>query len=353
MKLALFCALLATTPVFAAEANPKAFESIVGTFLQKQNAPIEVAVGVVTPQGTEFFGYSKTGPKPTGNTIYMLGSVQKLFAGVFFGDLIEKGVVKPDQPLQSLLPQGVKAPEFQGTPITLEQMAVFTSAFPDSQNAFTNAIHAAKSPEQIEQAISNFLKNYRLQYKPGTKYLYSDISAAMLANLLSKKTGKPFNQNVEQTIAGPLGLQATGMYFSNANPPNLARGYDGKTGKMCPSPTSNFLSETGSPEIHSTVNDMMKFMQAHLGIAPSPLSGAIKQSMQPRFNLKAPGAQSAFFWSVNNGVSYFKNGLSPRYCYASVVLLNTKEKVGVVVLANTNTGVSQLGEQLLKSIVKP
>ena len=71
-------------------------------------------VGVVQDRKTQFLSYgetvkgSRTAPDP--DTVYELGSVTKVFTCTLLADMVERGLVKLDDPVQQYLPAQVKMP---------------------------------------------------------------------------------------------------------------------------------------------------------------------------------------------------------------------------------------------------
>src|SRR5436190_1977084 len=61
-------------------------------------------VGIVRDDGTQVIGFGETtrgsGVAPDGDAVYEIGSVSKAFTGVLLADLVERGRVKLDEPMQ-------------------------------------------------------------------------------------------------------------------------------------------------------------------------------------------------------------------------------------------------------------
>ena len=69
-------------------------------------------IGITDNGKQEVYGYGEmhrgAGDKPNGDTVYEIGSMTKAFTGTLLGDVVNRGVVKLDAPLQDFLPPGVK-----------------------------------------------------------------------------------------------------------------------------------------------------------------------------------------------------------------------------------------------------
>ena len=83
--------------------------------------------------------------------------------------------------------------------VTVEQVLLMTCGFPDA-------------PMRAEEGVDpnariGRLASWRLDYEPGTKYVYHGISAHwVLAELIERISGMPFCDFIEERITRPLGL---------------------------------------------------------------------------------------------------------------------------------------------------
>src|SRR5687767_12281463 len=87
---------------------------------------VGIVVGVLRDGEQHVYGYGEVqkgeGEAPTGETVYEIGSSTKAITGVILADMVRRGEVKLDDPLQKYLPRKVKGPVFKDQPITLEQV---------------------------------------------------------------------------------------------------------------------------------------------------------------------------------------------------------------------------------------
>ncbi|MBA3484837.1 MAG: beta-lactamase family protein, partial [Pirellulales bacterium] len=140
-------------------------------------------VGIYHNGKTQIIGYGETekgsGDKPTGRTVYEIGSATKAITGVLLADMVRRGEVKLDDPLQLYLPEDVKLKLFEDKPITLEQVATHTSGLPrlagNMKPADTTNPYADYTPELMHA----FLGEHKIDRAPG-KYEYSNLAMGML-----------------------------------------------------------------------------------------------------------------------------------------------------------------------------
>lgn len=335
-----------------AEPVKLAADNLFPTFLNNLSFPAVAAIGLVKGDLMTTFGYAKTGtPLPTGNSIFMISSLQKLPGGILLGHLIDQHVVTLNEPVAHLLPSSVKPPTYDGTPMTLCQLADFTSGLPRSNTQLADAVEKCTTSEQVNTLLDQYLETCTLLSKPGTSYLYSNISAPMIPNLLARKLNRPYASLLDDLILKPLKMTSTGSGFTTS-PSTLIRGYNSSTGHILRDPTDNAFALTGGPQMHSSIDDMTSFLRACIGASDSlsqnllsqnllsqnSLNNAIRIAQQPRFTCPNPTIQSAFFWTVRDGHIYFKDGLSNYYGYATVMIYDITAKCGIVILSNTTSG---------------
>jgi CubicO group peptidase (beta-lactamase class C family) len=103
-----------------------------------QGKGVSIAVGVVDERGQRVVGYGRVSdaasPEPDGDTVFEIGSITKVFTSLLLADMIERGEVKPDDPVSKYLPASVKMPVYNGKPITLISLSMQVSGLPRLPN---------------------------------------------------------------------------------------------------------------------------------------------------------------------------------------------------------------------------
>jgi serine-type D-Ala-D-Ala carboxypeptidase/endopeptidase len=135
----------------------------------KSKGGVSIVVGVITPNGTSVSGYGNISKanttKVNGDTIFDIGSITKTFTSVLLADMVKRGLVKLDDPLQKYLPSYVKVPTYHndGHNITLEDLATHTSGLPDlPEKLFDNRTYPT-------QQIYNYISHAQLVSEPGAR----------------------------------------------------------------------------------------------------------------------------------------------------------------------------------------
>jgi CubicO group peptidase (beta-lactamase class C family) len=165
------------------------------------------AVYLVAERGVPIFadalGNAVVGPTSipaTHDTIYDLASLTKpLITGLLCSSRIEAGELTLDSSVAHYLA------EFDRTDrqdITVRKLLTHTAGLPAWQPLY---ILAEGEPDRAAGAIANL----KLEYKPGTRVVYSDLSFMLLGFLLERMTGIRLAQLARQEIIEPLKLQRT------------------------------------------------------------------------------------------------------------------------------------------------
>lgn len=148
-------------------------------------------------------GYSVVEPYRLANkidTIYDLASLTKpLITTLLCARRIEPGELTLDSSVSHYLA------EFDRTDkqmITIRELLTHTSGLPAWRPIY---LVAEDQPDRAAGAIANL----DLEYKPGTRVVYSDLGFIALGILLERMTGNRFAEMAQREIIAPLNLQQT------------------------------------------------------------------------------------------------------------------------------------------------
>jgi CubicO group peptidase (beta-lactamase class C family) len=134
------------------------------------------------------------------NTIYDLASLTKpLITGLLCAQLVELGELTLDSSVSHYLR------EFERTDrqaITIRELLTHTAGFAAWKPLY---MLAQGGPESVPGTIAGL----DLEYKPGTRVVYSDLGFITLGLLLERLTGKEIVELAQAEILQPLGLKQT------------------------------------------------------------------------------------------------------------------------------------------------
>jgi len=148
--------------------------------LVEDRAVVGLVVGIAKDGQTQIIGYGQvekgSGIRPNGDTVYEIGSITKVFTGILLADMVRRGEMKLDAPLQEYLPPSVKVPANGGQPVTLEHLATHTSSFPRRPDNLSSVDRLNPYASYTVEQMYSFLRWHGLRWPPG-KYEYSNYGS--------------------------------------------------------------------------------------------------------------------------------------------------------------------------------
>lgn len=309
------------------------------------NVVVGLSIAVIKgdQSATVHFGkVSQDGKAPDDDTVYEIGSISKVFTGILLADAVKQGKAELDQPAQRWLPDDVTMPRSEDREITLLDIATHTSGLPRLPDNIPSLTGDDPYSDYTSTLAYEFLNGHKLQRAPGVKHEYSNFAASLLGHMISRDTGKTYDQLLGERIAEPLGMTDTSVELSPAMAKRMATGHvaDGE-----PTNRWTFADMPGAGGINSTTADMMTFAKACLDPPDDEVGEAIKLSMQKHYNGTPP---MGLGWHIaGDQMTRWHNGQTGGF--HAMLLVNQPLQLAVVVLTNTaTTEVDQLANSLIQ-----
>jgi serine-type D-Ala-D-Ala carboxypeptidase/endopeptidase len=304
-----------------------------------------VIIGIVNEHGKQIFSYGELkkgdGKQPDGNTLYGIGSITKLFTCFLLADMVKGGKLNLNDPISKFLPDSLKTPTFNGKEITLYHLATHTSGLPPRPNNLSPANPDNPYADYAVEQMYNFLSNYKLTREIGSSYEYSNIGVGLLGYILTHKAGLDYETLVRKRICEPLHLNSTVITIPTRLQLNFATPYN-KEGQAVTDWTFSPVF-AGAGSLKSTINDMLVFVAANLGLINSNLLSTFEFT-----HIKYPGNNIALGWHIWNEFGTTNYGHSGSTIgYKSFIGFNKENKIGVIVLSNTTDAVMSIGLHIL------
>ncbi len=306
---------------------------------------VGLVVGIHRDGETQVIGYGETekgkGVAPDGDTIYEIGSASKVFTGVLLADLVQRGKVKLDDPIQTYLPEAAKSQLKNPTHITFEHLATHTSGLPKLPDNFQPADFMNPYADYTYKQVFAFLKDHELRRPPG-EYEYSNYGMGLLGVLLASRERMSYEELLVKRIAKPCGMGGTCVELSDKQRQRLAPPYNAA---LQAAKNWDFPTLAGCGGIRSTTNDMLKFVAANLADDRKPLTKAMQLSHK-KLHAMPDGQAIGLAWHIHpDGITRWHNGMTGGY--ASWVAILPGHDLGVVVLANTaSPQITDVGGQI-------
>lgn len=316
---------------------------------------VGIVVGVIDDHGTQIYSAGKMekdgSREVNGDTLFEIASMTKVFTALVLQDMVDRGELNLDDPVEKFLPSSIKVPSKNGKKITLRHLATHRSGLPRLPGNFSPKDKANPYADYTADKLYSFLSSHKLSREPGEKYEYSNLGADLLGLALSRKAGLDYETLVVKRICDPLKMDNTRIRLSPAQQTNFATGHD-ISGKPVKHWTwSDPLGGAGA--FRSSVNDLLKFAAANVATTNSPLSDAMQQThvlLEPG-GLLTPDVGLAWHLQMEYKTKKFKwfawhNG--GTYGFHSYIGLDKEKGRAVVILANSANSVDDLGARVMK-----
>lgn len=286
-------------------------------------------------------------PRIGAHSAFEIGSVTKTMTSTLLADLIERGKADLDDPLADYLPEGTAVPEFEGAPILLRHVVTHTSGLPALPPGGLVNDMADPYAKLTPQSLLDALWDVTLERAPGTGFEYSNYASMLLSYAVARRAGEGMDALLRERVFTPLAMD--GAHLSD--PPAGVRTATGHTPNAQATGAWHFdTALAGVGGVRATLDDMVHYVQAHLGMRPSALDAALARTRQPVAT--ASGQPMAMNWMLapleGRTVHAHEGGTGG---FSSFVAFDTERKRGVVVLSDTALtsvgGLGSLGLHLL------
>lgn len=210
-----------------------------------------------------------SGVEMTPDTLFLTGSITKVWTTTLLMTLVEQGLVDLEVPVKRYLPDLVL-----GTPEVADALLVRHLV------THTTGLDAANLIAEVgdgDQAITNFVDDLLLNvgqlFEPGEYFSYNNAGFVLAGRIIEVVTGEGFTTAMRERLVAPLGLERSVFTAKEAILHRMAIGHQPSADGYLP--TRRFmmpecLAPAGTTFITS-VRDTLTFMQTHLPtVATSP-----------------------------------------------------------------------------------
>ncbi|QYJ00122.1 beta-lactamase family protein [Thalassovita mediterranea] len=249
------------------ESRYRALAAIIDARLEKEAVP-GAAIGLIHDQQLVWsYNYGvedlETGTPVSGDTVFSICSVSKLFNGVAAMSLVEDGSLDLDETIFTYLDtEGPSDETGAEETATLRNILSHVSGLPREG---VEDFWADTSFPDAETLMASTSAHDQL-YRPYDHWQYSNLGMALIGEAIAGASGKTWGEYVNDTILAPLGMgeTRTDMPFEEVGN-GFARGYyvRNANGERAPVQEHSFRAYAPAAGIASSVNDMAKFASWH------------------------------------------------------------------------------------------
>lgn len=284
---------------------------------------------------------AKTNEPVNDSTVFEAASLSKPVFAYAVMKLVDAGKFDLDKPLNQYLPGNYDVGDDPRLgQITARHVLSHTTGFPNWRNG-----------------------KLKIHFRPGERFSYSGEGFVYLSKVIEHVTGEKFNDFMKRMVFEPLGMASSSYVWQESYDTLKAfrhntRGEAVGQNKMSPG------AFNAAASLHTTAQDYGRFVAAILngtGLKPETR----KLMLTPQAQVCEGGAVSIYrphpepfpevFWGLGWGLQTTKDGLSFFHWgdngdNKAYVVAFDKEKLGVVIFANSTYGLSIVREIVADAI---
>lgn len=314
----------------------------------EENRAVGIVLGVLEADGsTLIVSYGDPGPTArelSGQSIFEIGSITKVFTGILLADMVAKGEVSLTDPVSKYLPDGVTMPSQGGQEITLLDLATHHSALPRLPDNMSPADATNPYTDYTVEMMYAFLSDHELRRDIGSEYEYSNLAVGLLGHVLARVGGGSYEDVVRERILEPLGMSMTGITLSADMQDWMIAGHN-QQGMVVP--LWDLPTLAGAGALRSNVEDMLVFVAANARAPESALERSMHDSheIQKSINAEMGIGLNWHVQHVGDETIVWHNGGTGGF--RTFIGFDPISRVGVVVLTNSGHGADDIGRHLI------
>ncbi|MDJ1504510.1 serine hydrolase domain-containing protein [Xanthocytophaga agilis] len=257
-------------------------EELYKGYAEKNNFPGFV-FGVVVDGNliyADYTGYTDLKKKTVVNTksVFRIASMTKSFTAMAILKLRDKGKLNLDDPVSKYIPQFAKVQTLtkDSPPITIRHLLTHSAGFPEDNPWGDRQL--ADTDVELLQLVEGGIT---FSNAPGLQYEYSNLGFALLGNIITKVSGKPYQQYITETICKPLGMTSTYWEYTKVPADQLAHGYRRLNDQWQEEALLHDGSYGAMGGMLTSIEDFSRYMALHLQAWPprdEADNGIIKRS---------------------------------------------------------------------------
>lgn len=170
------------------------------------------------------------GQATTPDTLFRIGSITKMWAGLAALKLQSEGRLDLQAPLRSLAPEIRFENSWEERhPVRIIHLLEHTTGWDDWR--LREYAHSDPKPIDLREGLDFYPRSRTSRWQPGTRYAYCNSGPAVVAYLVQKITGQDFEAYVKEHFFKPMGMDTASFRLDSLTEQRLTKLYhqDGKT----------------------------------------------------------------------------------------------------------------------------
>jgi CubicO group peptidase (beta-lactamase class C family) len=206
--------------------------------------------GVVAELGVGRIDWAPDAPRPDARTLWDLASLTKVVGTTSaMLQLVAEGKVDPEAPVKHYLPEWTGGDRF-GQRTLVKHLLSHSSGMPAWRPLY-------KEATSREEALRLVLAT-PLDTAPGVRYVYSDLNAILLGEIVERVSGERIDRYLERHVFAPLGMRDT-----RYNPPKS------ELARIAPTEIDPWRQRHLRGEVHDENASMLGGVSGHAGLFSS------------------------------------------------------------------------------------
>ncbi len=259
-------------------------------------------------------------------------SLAKPMTAICIMQLVERGLIDLDAPIQTYLPDYPKKPEGEITTRHLLQHSAGISGYKNAKERENKTGYAS-----LKEVVDVF-KDRDLLASPGEEFHYTSYGYVVLGLIIEQVSGMSYEAYIQKNIWDKCGMKNTSIERFGETYSNKSKLYHiNKKGKIREVKQSNLSNRVPAGGFQTTITDILRFGEAVLN--HSLISENSLSSMLVAPDIKNPG--------TSYGLGFGLYGEHPKYGNAfgheggqvgatTFLVFLPQEKTVIAVLANTS-----------------
>ena len=203
------------------------------------------------------------------NSSFRIASMTKSFTAMAILKLRDEGKLSLDDPVENYLPEMSNLTYLtKDAPIIdIENLLTMTSGFPED-NPWGD-----RQLDEPDQMLIDLIKaGVSFSNASSYRFEYSNLGYALLGNIVSRVSGKPYQEYIREHIFQPLGMEHTYWEYTNIPEDQLVLGYRWEDEQWKIEPILHDGSFGAMGGLITSIEDFSKYVSFHLSAWP-PRSG--------------------------------------------------------------------------------
>lgn len=201
----------------------------------------------------------------TANTNFRIASMSKSFTALSILKLRDEGKLNLYDPVSKYIPEMGKVISLtkDSSPITIEHLLTMSAGFPED-----NPWGDQQLDDTDEELLELIKQGISFSDAPGLTFEYSNLGFAMLGKIVSKVSGKPYQQYINENILLPLGMKDSRWEYTEIPKEQLAIGYRWEDEQWKEEPLLHDGAYGAMGGLICSIEDFSKYLQLHLSAWP-------------------------------------------------------------------------------------